>query len=90
MQSICDDLEIHLVTLGASKNAEGLFQDVLGRKDDADRTRNALNVLQRFRFLFSLPQCIEKNIQQVFRVRILFISLEKLVRIPFVGQILNN
>ncbi|XP_078365831.1 exocyst complex component 2-like [Oculina patagonica] len=49
---------------GASKNAEGLFQDVLGRKDDADRTRNALNVLQRFRFLFSLPQCIEKNIQQ--------------------------
>lgn len=49
---------------GASKNAEGLFQDVLGRKDDADRTRNALNVLQRFRFLFSLPQCIERNIQQ--------------------------
>jgi len=49
---------------GASKNAEGLFQDVLGRKDDADRTRNALNVLQRFRFLFSLPQCIEKNIHQ--------------------------
>lgn len=48
---------------GASKNAEGLFQDVLGRKDDADRTRNALNVLQRFRFLFSLPQCIERNIQ---------------------------
>ena len=50
---------------GASKNAEGLFQDVLGRKDDADRTRNALNVLQRFRFLFSLPQCIERNIQLV-------------------------
>lgn len=48
---------------GASKNAEGLFQDVLARKDDADRTRNALNVLQRFRFLFSLPQCIERNIQ---------------------------
>lgn len=48
---------------GASKNAEGLFQDVLARKDDADRTRNALNVLQRFRFLFSLPQSIERNIQ---------------------------
>ncbi|XP_068701043.1 exocyst complex component 2-like isoform X1 [Montipora foliosa] len=47
---------------GASKNAEGLFQDVLARKDDADRTRNALNVLQRFRFLFSLPQSIERNI----------------------------
>ena len=50
---------------GASKNAEGLFQDVLARKDDADRTRNALNVLQRFRFLFSLPQSIERNIQLV-------------------------
>ena len=50
---------------GASKNAEGLFQDVLARKDDADRTRNALNVLQRFRFLFSLPQSIERNIHLV-------------------------
>ena len=58
--------------IGASKNAEGLFQDVLGRKDDADRTRNALNVLQRFRFLFSLPQCIEKNIQQVFGFNFVF------------------
>ena len=54
-----------IYTTGASKNAEALFQDVLGRKDDADRTRNALNVLQRFRFLFSLPQSIERNIQQV-------------------------
>ena len=61
--------------IGASKNAEGLFQDVLGRKDDADRTRNALNVLQRFRFLFSLPQCIEKNIQQVFWVKLMLCTM---------------
>ncbi|XP_048576909.1 exocyst complex component 2 isoform X2 [Nematostella vectensis] len=60
--SIAETLES--ILQGASKNADALFQDVLNRKDDADRTRNALNVLQRFRFLFSLPQSIERNIQQ--------------------------
>ena len=69
----------YLYHTGASKNAEGLFQDVLGRKDDADRTRNALNVLQRFRFLFSLPQCIEKNIQQVFQVNMMYYTINQVI-----------
>ncbi|XP_038652674.1 exocyst complex component 2 isoform X2 [Scyliorhinus canicula] len=48
----------------ASTTADTLFQEVLGRKDKADSTRNALNVLQRFKFLFNLPLNIEKNIQK--------------------------
>uniref|UniRef100_A0A8C6L6L2 Exocyst complex component 2 n=1 Tax=Nothobranchius furzeri TaxID=105023 RepID=A0A8C6L6L2_NOTFU len=49
----------------ASDTADTLFQEVLGRKDKADSTRNALNVLQRFKFLFNLPLNIERNIQKV-------------------------
>uniref|UniRef100_A0A8C1QAG2 Exocyst complex component 2 n=1 Tax=Cyprinus carpio TaxID=7962 RepID=A0A8C1QAG2_CYPCA len=48
----------------ASETADTLFQEVLGRKDKADSTRNALNVLQRFKFLFNLPLNIERNIQK--------------------------
>lgn len=51
--------------VGASDTADTLFQEVLGRKDKADSTRNALNVLQRFKFLFNLPLNIERNIQKV-------------------------
>lgn len=39
-----------------------MFVDVLGRKDRADATRNALNVMNRFKFLFFLPANIETNI----------------------------
>uniref|UniRef100_A0A8D1RA05 Exocyst complex component 2 n=2 Tax=Sus scrofa TaxID=9823 RepID=A0A8D1RA05_PIG len=49
---------------GASNTADTLFQEVLGRKDKADSTRNALTVLQRFKFLFNLPLNIERNIQK--------------------------
>ncbi|MBN3283557.1 EXOC2 protein, partial [Polyodon spathula] len=48
----------------ASVTADTLFQEVLGRKDKADSTRNALSVLQRFKFLFNLPLNIERNIQK--------------------------
>ncbi|XP_051050443.1 exocyst complex component 2 isoform X1 [Phodopus roborovskii] len=48
----------------ASNTADTLFQEVLGRKDKADATRNALNVLQRFKFLFNLPLNIKRNIQK--------------------------
>lgn len=48
----------------ASETADTLFQEVLGRKDKADSTRNALNVLQRFKFLFNLPLNIERNIKK--------------------------
>lgn len=46
----------------AKKEADQMFFDVLGRKDRADATRNALNVMNRFKFLFYLPANIEANI----------------------------
>ena len=54
------------VTLPEAKScADGLFQEVLGRKDKADSTRNALSVLTKFRFLFHLPLNMQRNIQKV-------------------------
>lgn len=46
----------------AKQEADRMFFDVLGRKDSADATRNAINVLNRFRFLFNLPANIEANL----------------------------
>ncbi|XP_063241728.1 exocyst complex component 2 [Bacillus rossius redtenbacheri] len=46
------------------KEANKLFEEVLARRDRADATRNALGVLQRFKFLFSLPVSIERNIKK--------------------------
>ncbi|KAB7496858.1 Exocyst complex component 2 [Armadillidium nasatum] len=46
------------------EEADKLFEDVLHRKDRADGTRNAINVLKRFRFLFYLPVNTERNIQK--------------------------
>lgn len=48
----------------AKEEAFGLFEEMLTRKEKADSTRNALSVLQRFRFLFNLPANIEKNIRK--------------------------
>ncbi len=53
------------VFVEAKSCADGLFQEVLGRKDKADSTRNALSVLQKFKFLFYLPVNMERNIQRV-------------------------
>lgn len=50
--------------LDANAEADRLFDDVLQRKEQADGTRNALGVLQRFRFLFHLPSTLDKNIQK--------------------------
>ncbi|XP_077573472.1 exocyst complex component 2 isoform X2 [Stigmatopora nigra] len=55
---------LEIILNRASETADTLFQEVLGRKDKADSTRNALNVLQRFKFLFNLPLNIERNIQK--------------------------
>lgn len=44
--------------------AEKLFHDVLARREKADATRNALNVMQRFKFLFYLPGSIERNVKK--------------------------
>lgn len=51
--------------LESAKAGEGLFRDVLRCKTRADKTRSALTVLQRYRFLFNLPHTIEKNITNV-------------------------
>ena len=48
----------------AKIKADQMFFDVLGRKDRADATRNALNVMNRFKFLFYLPANIETNIDK--------------------------
>ncbi|XP_064599052.1 exocyst complex component 2-like [Liolophura sinensis] len=53
-----------VLLMQAKSCADGLFKEVLGRKDKADSTRNALSVLQRFKFLFYLPLNIERNIQK--------------------------
>ena len=42
--------------------ADKMFFDVLGRKDKADKTRNALMVLNRFKFLFHLPANIRGHL----------------------------
>jgi len=42
--------------------ADKMFFDVLGRKDKADKTRNALMVLNRFKFLFHLPANIRAHL----------------------------
>lgn len=60
-----DCMNSYAVLLMQAKScADGLFKEVLGRKDKADRTRNALSVLQRFKFLFYLPVNIERNIKK--------------------------
>ncbi|CAG2107534.1 unnamed protein product [Medioppia subpectinata] len=46
----------------STEEAHAIFDAVLSRKDKADSTRNALNVLQRYRFLFNLPSNIDKSI----------------------------
>ena len=48
----------------ATIEAHEIFDQILARKDAVDSTRNALNVLQRYRFLFNLPSSIEGNIQK--------------------------
>lgn len=54
-----------LLLAESKEGANSLFEEVLKRKDHADATRNALNVMQRFKFLFHLPCNIERNINKV-------------------------
>ena len=48
----------------ASSEAHSIFDNIISRKDKSDSTRNALNVLQRYRFLFNLPSNIDKSMQK--------------------------
>lgn len=43
----------------ADKDADSLFLDIIRRKEKADSTRNALTILNRFKFLFYLPSTIK-------------------------------
>lgn len=54
-----------VLCVDSARKAEAVFDGVLKCKVRADATRNALLVLQRYRFLFSLPRSIEKNIKNV-------------------------
>ena len=54
-----------LLLTETSNEGERIFNSVLACKRRADTTRNALNVLQRYRFLFNLPKSIEMNIKNV-------------------------
>ena len=58
-------LKFNFFTIDTTMEADILFQGLLKRKIKADATRNALTVLQRYRFLFNLPRSIEKNIKNV-------------------------
>lgn len=49
--------KLFLESIDASHN---LFNDVLTRREKADSTRNALAVLNRYKFLFCLPNTIER------------------------------
>ncbi|KOB70305.1 Exocyst complex component 2 [Operophtera brumata] len=44
--------------------ADSLFAEILSRKDNADKTREALSLLVRHKFLFQLPASIDKNIKK--------------------------
>jgi exocyst complex component 2 len=46
------------------ESADSLYRPLLARRDDTDRIRSTLAVLKRFRFLFSLPGSIKKNIKE--------------------------
>ncbi|XP_060533732.1 exocyst complex component 2 [Cylas formicarius] len=48
----------------SEREARKLFDDVLSRKERAEKTRNALNVLTRFKFLFCLPCAIDRNLKK--------------------------
>lgn len=44
--------------------ADSLFSEILSRKENADKTREALSLLVRHKFLFQLPASIDKNIKK--------------------------
>ncbi|KAI6232964.1 Exocyst complex component 2 [Aphelenchoides fujianensis] len=48
----------------AMGTADGLFSEVLSRKDRADCTRNAMSLLTRFRFIFFLIDTIDENMKK--------------------------
>ena len=45
-----------------NEQTQKIFSGALQRKDESDSTRNALNVLGRFSFIFNLPKSIQTNL----------------------------
>jgi len=75
--------------------ADQMFFDVLGRKDKADKTRNALTVLNRFKFLFHLPSSIrahlnredyDRVIEEYERARALYGSSEEPLFLTYLAE----
>lgn len=54
--------------IGCRNSADSLFAETLRGKERADATRNALAILQRFKFLFYLPRSIERNTDKVLKI----------------------
>ena len=48
----------------AKQEADQMFSQVLERKDTADATRNALYIMNRFKFVFYLPSNFEYNLRK--------------------------
>ena len=48
-----------------SRIAHSMYDTDLARKDYSDTIRNALNVIQRYKFIFHLPQTIERSVKRV-------------------------
>ncbi|CAF3792640.1 unnamed protein product [Adineta steineri] len=44
--------------------AHSMYDTDLARKDYSDTIRNALNVIQRYKFIFHLPQTIERSVKR--------------------------
>ncbi len=51
--------------LDATKKANEVFQPIIDRKIKAEKIRNTLGVLERFRFFFNLPASLHENINRV-------------------------
>ena len=56
---------IYIFPLEISRIAHSMYDTDLARKDYSDTIRNALNVIQRYRFIFHLPQTIERSVKRV-------------------------
>jgi exocyst complex component 2 len=51
-----------------SRIAHSMYDTDLARKDYSDTIRSALNVIQRYRFIFHLPQTIERSVKRVYSI----------------------
>ena len=60
VHSLCPVTNLQCI-LESINSSHALFDDVLSRREKADKSRAALSVLNRYKFLFCLPTSIDKN-----------------------------